>query len=92
MQIINSNRTDKRFTAIFKNGKVIHFGAKNGKTYIDHGDKDKRTNYLARHGAGRENWSDPYSAGALSRWILWGDYTSIDGNIAAFKRRFNNYF
>lgn len=88
MQVENSNRKGKRFKAIFKNGKIIHFGQQGGKTYIDEGDKTKRENYLARHKS-RENWNDPYTAGALSRWILWGDYTSIDGNIASFKRMFN---
>ena len=88
MLIEKSNRKGKRFKATFKNGKVIHFGQENGKTYIDEGNKTKRENYLARHKK-RENWNDPYSAGALSRWILWGDYTSIDGNIASYKRMFN---
>jgi hypothetical protein len=89
MQIADSDRKGKRYVAIFKNGKRIHFGQPGGSTYIDHGDKDKRAAYLARHGAGREDWTDPYSAGALSRWILWGDYTSIHGNVAAFRRRFS---
>jgi len=74
--------------AIFKNGKVVHFGSSVGKSYIDHNDKVKRAAYLARHRV-NENWKDGYSAGALSRFILWGDYTSIDGNIAAYKRMFD---
>ena len=88
MQIKPSTRKDKRFMAIFKNGTITHFGAKNGSTYIDHKDKAKRTAYIARHRV-NENWQDGYSAGALSRFILWGDYTSIDGNIASYKRMFN---
>ena len=82
-----STRKDKRFMAIFKDGKITHFGAKNGSVYTDHHNKQKRSAYLARHKV-NENWNDPYSAGALSRFILWGDYTSIDGNIASFNRRF----
>ena len=88
MLIQKSTRKGKRFMAIFKNNKVVHFGSAVGKTYIDHGDKIKRQNYLARHSVS-ENWKDGYSAGALSRFILWGDYTSIDGNIASYKRMFN---
>lgn len=88
MQIKPSTRKDKRFMAIFKNGTVTHFGAKNGTTYIDEGNKIKRSAYIARHKV-NENWKDPYSAGALSRFILWGDYTSIDGNIASYKRMFD---
>jgi len=88
MQVSNSNRKGKRFVATFKDGTRVHFGQAGGSTYIDHGDKAKRDAYLARHGVNRENWNNPRSAGALSRWILWGDYTSIDGNIASFKRKF----
>jgi len=88
MLIQKSTRKGKRFMAIFKNGKVVHFGSSVGKTYIDHNDKVKRAAYLARHRV-NENWKDGYSAGALSRFILWGDYTSIDGNIAAYKRMFD---
>jgi len=88
MLIANSNRKGKRFVAIFKDGTKVHFGADGASTYIDHADKAKRSAYLARHGAGKEDWNDPYTPGALSRWILWGDYSSIDGNIAAYKRKF----
>lgn len=89
MIIKPSTRKDKRFMAIFKNGQITHFGAKNGSTYVDHQDKQKRTAYLARHSKNNENWKDPYSAGALSRFILWGDYSLIDGNIASYNRKFN---
>lgn len=74
--------------ATFANGKVVHFGQRGGQTYIDHGDDRKRTAYLARHRS-RENWSDPYSAGSLSRYLLWGDSESLDVNHASFMRRFN---
>jgi len=88
MLIKPSTRKDKRFMAIFKNGTITHFGAKNGSTYVDHKDKKKKEAYLARHSKNNENWKDPYSAGALSRWILWGDYSLIDGNVADYNRRF----
>lgn len=88
MQISESNRKGKRFLATFKDGTRIHFGAEGASTYIDHGDKKKRAAYIARHRVA-EDWTNPYTAGALSRFILWGDYTSIHGNIADFKRRFN---
>jgi len=41
-----------------------------------------------RHRA-NEDWNKPDTAGALSRWILWGDSTSIQKNIADFKKRFS---
>ena len=72
----------------FSNGKVVHFGATAGRTYIDHGDKAKRTAYIARHKV-NEDWTNPYSAGALARFLLWGDSTSLEANHQAFMRRFN---
>jgi hypothetical protein len=88
MKIQSSTRKDKKLMATFANGKVVHFGAKGSQTYLDHGDKAKREAYLARHRV-NENWTDPYSAGSLSRWILWGDSTSLEANHQAFMRRFN---
>jgi hypothetical protein len=87
MLIEPSTRKDKRLMATFANGKVIHFGLKGGKTYIDEGDKIKRQNYLARHQK-RENWDDPFTAGSLSRYLLWGDSTSLEANHQAFMKKF----
>lgn len=56
--------------------------------YTIHKDPLRRARYLSRHRS-RENWNNPRSAGALSRWILWGDSTSITRNLAAFRRRFS---
>ena len=71
----------------FENGTTVHFGQAGGQTYIDHGDKAKREAYLKRHQA-RENWDDPYTAGALSRWLLWGDSKDLETNHIAFMKRF----
>ena len=89
MELLDSNRKGKRFIAVFKNGEKIHFGQAGGNTYIDSGYAKKRDAYLARHGAGRENWKSPYSAGSLSKWILWGPFADIKKNIAFFKNKFN---
>ncbi len=43
-----SERINKRFYVIYNN-KYIHFGSKNGNTYIDHRDNEKRKNWIARH-------------------------------------------
>ena len=43
-----SNRFNKRFYVIYNN-KYIHFGSKNGNTYIDHHDDEIRKNWIARH-------------------------------------------
>jgi hypothetical protein len=87
MLIQKSTRAGKRFMATYANGKVVHFGQAGGQTYIDHGDKAKREAYLARHKK-RENWSDPFSAGALSRYLLWGDSTNMETNHQAFMKQF----
>jgi hypothetical protein len=87
MKIQPSTRKGKRFMVTFSNGVTTHFGQAGGRTYIDEGDKDKREAYLKRHKA-RENWDDPYSAGALSRWLLWGDSTDLETNHRSFMRRF----
>lgn len=87
MYISESWRKDKKYVAIFDNGMQTHFGAKNSLTYLDHLDNKKRENYLKRHMV-REDWENPYSAGALSRWILW-ENPNINKNIIDFKKRFN---
>ena len=48
--------------------------------------------YLERHGGGtttstKENWKDPTTAGALSRWVLWNK-PSLSGSFSNYKSRF----
>jgi hypothetical protein len=80
-----------KYTAFFEkdDGKVkkIHFGASGYDDYLKTHDKEQRERYIARHRA-REDFNRPMTAGALSRWILWGDSTSLETNIRAFKKRF----
>lgn len=87
MLIQKSTRKGKRFMATYANGKVIHFGLDTGKTYIDEGNKLKQAAYLARHEK-REDWNNPFTAGSLSRYLLWGDSTSLDANHNAFMKKF----
>jgi hypothetical protein len=88
MEITDSNRKNKRFLATFANGEKIHFGQQGATTFVDSGDEKKRSAYLARHGAGREDWKTPYNAGSLSRWILWGPTAKLSANISFFKNKF----
>ena len=84
----NSNRKNKRFKAKV-NDKTIHFGAKNGSTFIDHKDVQKKKNYIRRHGAmGNQNWNDLNTAGAWSRWLLWSE-EDIDKAIKKIEGKFN---
>jgi hypothetical protein len=87
MIITPSTRKDKRYQAVFNNGKIIHFGLRGGQTYIDHGDKIKRENYINRHKK-NEDWTK-VNAGSLSRFLLWGDYTTLEQNHNAYMKKFN---
>ena len=85
-----SKKPAKKMTATFENNgrkKTIHFGSYGMDDYTITKDKEQRERYITRHRA-NEDWNKPDSAGALSRWILWGDSTSIHKNIADFKKRF----
>lgn len=91
MSISQSTNPKKKLMAVFKQGgarsKTIHFGASGYDDYTLTGDKEQRARYWARHD--KEDWTDPMTAGALSRFILWGDSTSRATNIASFKKKFN---
>ena len=90
IRITKSPKQDKKLVAIFSNNgriKQVHFGAKGMSDYSKHKDSARRARYLKRHSA-RENWNNPMSAGSLSKFILWGESTSIPKNIASFKRKF----
>lgn len=81
-----------KYTAQFlqDNGrtKTTHFGAKGMDDYTITHDKAQRERYRTRH-KGKENWNDPSTAGALSRWLLWGDSTSFAENLRSFRSRFS---
>jgi hypothetical protein len=92
LRVVPSANRLKKYDAIFSD-RVVSFGARreNGVPYDDYtttGNRMKRELYLARHRVG-ENWNDPYSAGALSRWLLWGPSRSLNTNIRLFRERFN---
>jgi hypothetical protein len=92
MTLIKSPNRKKKWRAVFRDddGEEHHtdFGDATMSDYTQHHDKLRRENYLSRHRS-REAWSNPQSAGALSRWLLWGDSTSLQTNLSAFKRRFS---
>jgi len=51
-----------------------------------HGDEERMARYLRRHKA-REDWDDPMSPGALSRWILWSA-KSLEKGIQNYRNHF----
>jgi len=89
ISIKKSPKKDKKYVASFcKNGRIkqTHFGAKGMSDYTKHKDKQRKSRYIQRHKS-RENWRDPTSAGALSRYILWGK-PSFRESVTDYKRRF----
>lgn len=80
-----------KYTATFSRAGrefTTRFGAKGMTDYTISRDPERRARYLSRHRT-NEDWNEPTSAGALSRWLLWGPTTSFSENLALFKRRFN---
>jgi hypothetical protein len=87
-----SHKSEKKWDAVFeKNGreKVVSFGAAGMSDYTKHKDKTRRARYLQRHKGMGENWNQPDTPGALSRWILWGPSTSFRQSVKAYKKRFH---
>lgn len=83
-----STNPKKKLMAIFSDPKkTIHFGAAGASDYTINKDDARKKLYLDRHRK-REDWSDPRTAGALSRWILW-NLPTRRASIADFKRRFS---
>jgi hypothetical protein len=90
VDIKNSPRKDKRLVAtVDALGKLhkIHFGLKGGSTFLEHGDENKKDNYIKRHIV-NENHTNPLTAGFWARWILWNKPT-LNESIADVKRKFD---
>ena len=88
LRISPSTDASHKWMAVFEDPeKTTHFGARGYEDYTQHRNELRKANYLKRH-APRENWRDPTSAGALSRWILWNKPT-LTASIADFKKRFS---
>ena len=89
--IKKSTNPKKKLMAIFSSKdnnrtKTVHFGASGYSDFPSHKDTQRKERYLTRHRA-TENWNDPKTAGALSRWILWNK-TSLAASISDYKKRF----
>lgn len=76
-----------KWTAIFDSGKTTSFGRKGMDDYTLTHDKAQRQRYRLRHKKDLAT-RDPTKAGYLSYYLLWGDSTSMNENITAYKRRF----
>ena len=76
-----------KLVAKFDDGQLVQFGSFGYDDFTQTGDKSQKRRYLARHKA-REDWNDPKSAGALSRWILWNKPT-LDESIKHYVKKFH---
>jgi hypothetical protein len=93
VEVVRSSRQGKKWKAVFLNPvtgrtKTTHFGAAGMEDYTQHHDRERRQRYRDRHQKDLET-EDPTRAGFLSYYILWGDSTSFDRNLSAFKRKFS---
>lgn len=103
-KIMKSDRKDKKYVAMFREKtcpcsvnlkkpecggkqKLVHFGAKGMSDFTKHKDEERKKNYIQRHQV-NEDWTDPYKAGTLSRYILWNK-PSLEDSIKDYKKRFN---
>jgi hypothetical protein len=89
IKLVKSDKPLKKYVFIYKDGDKlikIHFGSKNSKTYLDHHDKTKRTNYLNRHKV-NEDWKS-INPGSLSAKILWGDSINLNKNLNDYLKNY----
>jgi hypothetical protein len=88
MKLVKSTDGIHKWVAEFDDGTQTRFGAAGMDDYTLTGDKDARLRFRIRHKKDLRT-RDPKRAGYLSYYLLWGDSTSLDENLAAYKRRFN---
>lgn len=91
-KIVPSLKKTKKYDAHFfdqlnAKKRIISFGAAGYSDFTIHKDEERKKRYLLRHSM-RENWKDPLTPGALSRWILWNK-SLLQESIDDFKKRFN---
>jgi len=87
-----SHRKEKKYDAIFEmpdgRTKTVPFGQKGYSDFTKHKDTRRRARYINRHSGMGEDWTDPATPGALSRYILWNKPT-LSASLRDFKKRFH---
>lgn len=89
VRISKSPKKDKKYMAVFEKDckqKTTHFGSRGYSDFTKHKNPSRMRRYTQRHKS-RENWRDPTTAGALSKYVLWNK-PSLRASIADYKRRF----
>lgn len=96
LELICSPKDKKRFRIKLQEGdkvKTFDFGLEGGETYLDHKDKKKRENYLARHLANKREKqlieNNIPSPALFSAVLLWGKSTDLCENLVELQKAFN---
>lgn len=80
-KLVKADDGKHKYIMVFKdeNNKElkVKFGSFGMNDYTLTKDEKAKEAYIARHKA-REDWNNPYSRGALSRYILWNKKTIKD--------------
>jgi hypothetical protein len=90
VKISPSDKATKKYDAVFNidgKNRTVSFGAKGYSDFTHHKDEARKKLYLVRHQK-TEDWNNPVTPGALSRWILWNK-TTLRESISDYRRRFN---
>lgn len=87
--IRKSSRPEKKWMAVFENGRTVHFGASGYEDYTQHKDPERMRRYRLRHPSGRENHSKSgmYTAGFWAMHLLWNK-PSMQASAKDIERRF----
>lgn len=71
--VYRSSTKNKKYMILNPAGKFVHFGQLPYEDETEHGDQERRRNYLNRATKIRGNWAkDPYSPNCLAIYLLWG--------------------
>lgn len=82
-----ANDGKHKWIAHFSNGRKTRFGAVGMDDYTITHDEEQRERYRQRHKKDLRT-QDPYRAGFLSYYILWGDSTRLQTNINSYNHKF----
>ena len=86
MKLVKLVNDPHKYKAVFDDGKIVKFGATGYSDFTKHHDEARKERYIERH-RGKEDWLNPMSRGALSRYILWNK-KSVSASLADYKSRF----
>lgn len=98
--LVKSAKKDKKWDANFivdGKEKTVSFGAAGYRDYtiMSRGPPSEkaiaeavRLRYIARHAEMDEDWKNPLTAGALSRWLLW-EKPTLEQAETEYRRRFD---